>query len=137
MMAGNVAVRYRQALVLAEPFVGQEEEDFVLLDRTTQSGDEIVALEGGLRIEYATLENAIEKIPGIERLVSKELEEFAVIVVASGASGKVDDSTCVLAVLSGEPGVVDFVFCQGIAWLLDGGLALDAAVQDESVSHPI
>src|SRR5260370_22764724 len=110
---------------------------FRSLDRTTQSGAEIVALEGGLRIEYATLENGIEKIPGIERLVSKELEEFAVIVVASGARGKVDDSTCVSAVLSGEAGVVDFVFCKGIDWWLEGDLVLDVVVQVDPVDQPI
>src|SRR5216683_8023936 len=88
----------RQALVLAEPLISEEKENFVLEDRAAKIGAEIIALERGLR----TPSNGVEKIPRVQIVVAEKLEQFAVVFVGAGTRGEIHDRAGVSSVLRGK-----------------------------------
>src|SRR5712691_5585986 len=61
----------RHSLRKPKRLVGDEEERPLFLDRTAERGSELIATEWRLR-------RSVEEVPGVERIVAKELESAAV-----------------------------------------------------------
>src|SRR5229473_4816068 len=101
--------------MLAEPLVGEKEEDFILDHRAAKSGAEIVALERGLR----PLADGVEEVSSVQVVVPEKLKQFAVIFVGAGARGKIHDGARVSPILRGKRRIVDLVFRQRIDWRLE------------------
>ena len=137
IVAGD-GTRNRQGLVLAEPFVSQEEEHLVLHEGAAEVHAEIITLEGRLGIGRSIgSHRRIEEITSVQIVVPEKLKQFAMVLVGSGTCGKVHDGAGIPAVLRGEGGVVDLVFSERIDRRLEGELVLDVVVQVDPVDQPI
>src|SRR5207247_2066478 len=105
-----------ELLALPQALVGDEEERLVLRDGTAQVGPELVPLEGRL-----LLARGVEEVPGVQGLVTQELESLPVNVIRAVAGGDVDARSRAAPVLGAEGGVVDVELRRRV----DGGLARD------------
>ena len=132
ILAGDSAGN-RQALVLADPLVGKEEENLVLDDRAAEIGAELVTLERGLR----TLGDGVEEVSRIQGIVAQKLKQLTVIFVCARSRREVHNGAGVSSVLRRKRRIVDLVFRQRVNRRLEGDLVLHRIVQIDSVHQPV
>jgi hypothetical protein len=81
--------------------------------------------------------DSVEKVPRIEGVVPKELKRFAMVLVSSGARGKVHDRAGIPAVLGWESRVINLGFRESVNRRLERDLVLNIVVQVDSVDQPV
>ena len=92
-MAPGTTATLLRSQHLAKFFVVDEEEHFILFDRTAKSSAKLITLEG-----WRT-DGLIEEVPGVEIAVAQILECVAVPLIGPGGGHDVDRASGALAVL--------------------------------------
>ena len=122
----------RQALMLPQPLVAQEEEGLPLDDWTADITPELIALQSRLRYGCR-----VEEVSGIEIIVPKVVVSLAVELVGSRTRGDIHDRAGIPAGLRTISRVVDFEFGHGVDGRLECHLVLQHVIQVDAVNHEV
>src|SRR5580658_8899462 len=118
--------------MLADAFVGKEEEDFIFLDGAAAVTPELIVFEGSLRRTHV-----VEIVTGIQRIVAEKLESFTMVFVGARARGDIDDGASIAAILRRKCGIIHFEFFQRVYRWLKGDLVLHGIVQVDAIYEPV
>src|SRR5262249_25782057 len=128
--------RYRGGLIADQALQAGKQERAVLPQRCSQAAAELLAFRGRLGAdEAAIMEDAGERVAGIQAVMAEKTKQGAVHPVGAGAGDDVDDAAAGAAQLGRVVAAVDLEFLHGL--LTDGRANTAEAVVDlASVYRP-
>ena len=113
-------------------FVIDEDQRLAPNDGTSQVGTELVAFK-----RRRLARSQVEKVAGIQCVVTQEFEQFTVELVRARACRYVDDGPRAVAVFRTEGGAVDFELLNSADRRLEHDAAEKLVVQHNAVDHVI